>query len=177
MNIDATFKADLDALKIRYYAESGIRLGTPTVSLVLDKDDTGKLFGAEVAEVAFGGMVEAAPGDEDGDAKVSWQVKKLTPNFIFETHVLHLAGHGPLGVQPEIKSIVPVKKQPKVAIKLDLPVALSNKDLSGELSMMVGEVVEVKLQCSQQQLPGMDGSGATIRKRPGQHGNLEPAAV
>ena len=177
MRIDANVKADLDAIKVKFYAERNVRIGTATIALKVDGPESRRLFGDEFTRVAFTGLAysESANEEESPDG-VEWNVKKLVPAFTAEIHKLHLAGHGPWSIQPVLKSITPVKDEAKVVVTIDLPMLLDNKTMAGELVMLCGEVVDVKLESSQMELP-IDGTvkpAGVVMTSDGPHGNLQP---
>lgn len=190
MRIDKTFQADFETLKVAYYEATSTRIATVLLAKKLDRAGVERLFGPEVARMAFVGLVPnaakaASSGNGNGEAKPDdgtntiWNVKEVKPLVIAEQHRLHIAGHGPLSVQPILKSIQTVKGEERVVIKIALPILIEGKEIAGELANIVGEVVEVKLQTSQLPLPGVDGEGRApgVNMISGAHGNQIPVVT
>lgn len=171
MKLDATVKGDLKGFKLYYVEESNERITQLTVALKFTRDKARELLGSQFTAVAFAGLMH------DGEIPVHGHsgVKVKEP---WERHNLKIEGFGPFGVSPEWGgNVTPVKDEEAVIVPLRFPLVITDKATIGALALRFGEVVELALTASQQELP-LDGAKAAIVKRPsGPWGNAKAVSA
>ncbi len=180
MRIQSKIRGDMVGFSLKHNADNGTRFANVAISVGCDQTKTKKLFGEEIAALAFGSMrTVESEGDEDEGAGIQFAYKKQIPSAICEMHQISLCGHGPLMAQPEIVSITPVKGDEKVIVTIKLPI-LIKKDtkLAGDLATQFGELVDVDFNPVQQKLNLVEGGaseGVAIKNGP--FGNPSPVAT
>lgn len=175
MRMDVNFKADLIGISMHYREETDTRMATLKVNKKIEESEAKTILGDRFHRVAFA----AATVEEDDDGGREWEFgyTELKPKFVFEQHSLKIAGHGPLAVQPEIKSIKPSGKGEKaVTVQIYLPILVEGPKVIGDLVARFGDAVDIGLTASQAELP-LDGATKRVVKRNGAFGNPEPARV
>jgi hypothetical protein len=157
-------------LALHYHEDTNTRTMTVALAVKVKEDEAKKILGEEFHATAFGPMT-------DIDGEPIFRYKTLAPSLTCEIHRATIAGVGPVVCQPEVKSITPVRGEAAVIVDIRLPIKLEQPKLAGELAAKFGEVVDVSLQASQQQLPLGGAVVGIIKKRTGPWGNAKPVAV
>ncbi len=170
MRIDSDFKADVTGFKPHYHEETSTLCVTVAVTTEVDAKKSKEVLGDEFHRIAFGSMQES---DDEGEPIFTFGYSKLSPRLICEGHMLHIAGFGPIPVQPKVKRIEPVKQKDAVLVTIDLPLFVEKQELLGALVAQYGKTIDVKLVASQGELP-LDGARKVVHKNTGRYGNLEP---
>jgi hypothetical protein len=174
MKIKKKFKGDLATLKLHRNDDTDTLMGTIGILVKVAEDKAEALFGEIFHAAAFGTLTM-------DDEQPVWAYESMTPKLVCERHMLTILGLGPVPVQPKIASIKPVKDESAVIVELRLPIVLSTKQggddaaetvtgLGAALLAAFGKVVDVKLQPSQAELPGVS------MKKTGNWGNEQPVA-
>jgi hypothetical protein len=134
----------------------------------VDMDKGAKVWGDDFINVAFSGFRQNADGDP------SWIHGAIDkPNLTCEIHTVVINGQR-LKVQPEIKKILPIEKQPAVTVPLEFRVNMETEELTGKVGYAVGDMVDLEFEPIADQLPGTNANAPSVKVVKGPHGNPKP---
>jgi hypothetical protein len=179
MKITGKLVGDMTGFSLKHNPENGARFAHVKLAIDVDRELCGERFGSEFAKIAFGSLQVSHGGEEEGAAGVSFGYKQMTPAVICEFHEVQILGHTQK-VQPLIKTIVPVKDKEEVTVSIELPILIKkDKELSGALCAQFGELVEIEIDPSQQELDfdGDSENGGSVVITRGRFGNNQAAVV
>ena len=144
MLIDGVIDARLEALSVRS-TRDGERRVTIKCAWRGDELDTRGIFGNDLARLAFEPM--AAEGDD-------WECdySSLRPSSPPVVHTIKMLGSDYTGT-PSVTGVTPVKGNPRINIAMQIDLA-AEADVLGELAMLVGSVLSMRLAPRQPKLPG-----------------------
>lgn len=169
--------AELSGLRFSYTEASKLRLAHCQITKRVDRDECKALFGDEFAALAFASMVETGGVEGDPESKSAhFAYKSMTPDLTCEVHQLALVGKTGITVQPVVMKITPVEDEPEVDVIVELPISIGESaELGGLLAVKFKTSLEVKLDATQLELPGV------VVKKAGKFGNpvatvVSPAA-
>jgi len=172
MKIEGAFKADMTGFRMSYTKSSNLRLAHVQVTLGCDAAATEKLFGDELAILAFGAM--RTEGGEEGDTEsksTRFGYSSMKPDMVCAHHLLAIDDDDNLKIQPSICSITPVDGEEKVNVVVEFPISVGdNVELTGRLATKFKKQISVKLEATQMPLP-------FVVTKAGAFGNPEPRVV
>ena len=152
--------------------------GTTTdvdLEIAVKADDAAKKWGTKFATAAFSNFVEAE--DEDGVKESQWLQDKIKParkRFICEKHQVAL-GDDVLETQPRIVDFTPVDGEPKVIVKVRIPIETTRAQLVGKLTKAVATELKVEFNVAQLAIEFRKGAKASADKRKAEAGKVPSA--
>ena len=170
MEITGSIKGEVAAKQVTFCPSESTRIAIVTLKA---------RFSPESARAALGKLGEKAmfsgwfTDEADGDSKALF--KTLTPNVVFEEHVVELMDWKG-NCTPKLGAVKPVKGESKVDVDIEipLPVVEQMRAFYGTLCLSVGTTQTVKFKLAQPSLPA---TGPKVVPKPGPHGSSVATTV